>query len=87
MLFTGKSDNQRQGITPARAYVSWKTPLFHSEEGKVQKFGNSWHGHRNLNVEMEDLPNVWAKIFPQPEAHENKKIRDISSHLLLSGNQ
>lgn len=37
MLFTGKSDDQRQGITPSRSDVSWKIPLFHGEEGKVQR--------------------------------------------------
>lgn len=37
MLFTGKSDDQRQGITPSQSDVSWKIPLFHGEEGKVQK--------------------------------------------------
>lgn len=37
MLFTGKSDDQRQGITPSRSDVSWKIPLFHREEGKVQR--------------------------------------------------
>lgn len=37
MLFTGKSDDQRQGITPSRSDVSWKIPLFHGKEGKVQR--------------------------------------------------
>lgn len=37
MLFTGKNDDQRQGITPSRTDVSWKIPLFHREEGKVQR--------------------------------------------------
>lgn len=37
MLFTGKSDDQRQGITPSRSDVSWKIPLFRGEEGKVQR--------------------------------------------------
>lgn len=36
-LFTGKSDDQRQGITPSWSDVSWKIPLFHWEEGKVQR--------------------------------------------------
>lgn len=37
MLFTGKSDDRRQGITPSRSDVSWKIPLFLWEEGKVQR--------------------------------------------------
>lgn len=37
MLFTGKSDDQRQGITPSQSDVSWKIPLFHRKEGKVQR--------------------------------------------------
>lgn len=37
MLFTGKSDNQQQGITPSWSDISWKIPLFQGEEGKVQR--------------------------------------------------
>ncbi len=37
MLFTGKSDDQQQGITPSRSDVSWKIPMFRREEGKVQR--------------------------------------------------
>lgn len=37
MLFTGKSDDRRQGITPSQSDVSWKIPLFLWEEGKVQR--------------------------------------------------
>lgn len=33
MLFTGKSDDQRQGITPSRSDVSWKIP-FVSQGGR-----------------------------------------------------
>lgn len=48
-LFTGKSDNQRQGITPSWSDVSWKIPLFRGEEGKVQKnLGYGWHDRRNV---------------------------------------
>lgn len=67
MLFTGKSDDQRQGITPSRSDVSWKIPLFHREEGKVHKIGNGRHDHRNFGEENEEnLLNIWAKIFSQP---------------------
>lgn len=37
MLFTGKNEDERQGITPSRTDVSWKIPLFRREEGKVQR--------------------------------------------------
>lgn len=37
MLFTGKSDDRWQGITPSQSDVSWKIPLFLWEEGKVQR--------------------------------------------------
>lgn len=36
MVFTGKSENDRQGITPSRTDVSWKILLFRGAEGKVR---------------------------------------------------
>lgn len=47
-LFTGKSDDQRQGITPARSDVSWKIPLFHREEGKYTKLERVGRSSRAL---------------------------------------
>lgn len=67
MLFTGKSDDQWQGITPSWSEVSWKIPLFRREEGKVHKIGSGWHDHWNFCAEKEEnLLNIRAKILSQP---------------------
>lgn len=73
MLFTGKSDYQRQGITPSRSDVSWKIPLFHWEEGKVHKIGNGWQDHRNFVWKRRR--NIWAKIFSKPRTQKCQECK------------
>lgn len=49
MLFTGKSENDRQGITPSRTDVSWKILLFRRGGRKsTWNLGNCWRSRRNF---------------------------------------
>lgn len=49
MLFTGKSEDDRQGITPSRTDVSWKILLFRRGGRKsTWNLGNGWRDRRNF---------------------------------------
>ncbi len=49
MLFTGKSEEDQQGITPSRTDVSWKILLFRRGGRKsTWNLENGWRGRRNF---------------------------------------
>lgn len=97
MLFTGKSDDQRQGITPSRSDVSWKIPLFHGEEGKVQRtlemvgmttgtFVRKRRRSRRIS-EQRCSPNRGHWDSEKCQECKKKKKRTNLSHFLLPVNQ
>lgn len=80
MLFTGKTDDHRQGITPSWSDVSWKIPLFHREEGKVQRTLEMVATiSRNLCAEREE--DTRKRYSPR---HWERNVRNVGEKTCTS---